>query len=79
MTHFHNLRDFIAMGGYASYVWSAYTLVFIVLLSQLGLTWREAIKVRQRLVKNKLQQSASTGLESSPASSWNMTAESEGQ
>jgi heme exporter protein D len=32
---FHSLHDFIHMGGYASYVWSAYGITFLILGIQL--------------------------------------------
>lgn len=32
MFFFHSWHTFFAMGGYAAYVWSAYLLVFFVLL-----------------------------------------------
>lgn len=31
--NFTGLQDFLAMGGYAAYVWSAYAVFFIVLLA----------------------------------------------
>ncbi len=30
--HFQNFHDFLLMGGYAPYVWSAYGITFVVLL-----------------------------------------------
>ncbi|UUM29789.1 heme exporter protein CcmD [Vibrio japonicus] len=30
--HFESLNDFFAMGGYASYVWSAFGITFLSLL-----------------------------------------------
>ncbi|NOI09620.1 heme exporter protein CcmD [Vibrio alginolyticus] len=30
--HFESLRDFFAMGGYASYVWSAFGITFLSML-----------------------------------------------
>lgn len=32
--NFHSLTDFLHMGGYAAYVWSAYGIVAIVLIAQ---------------------------------------------
>jgi heme exporter protein CcmD len=34
------LLDFLAMGGYAEYVWSAYGLVAIFLIAQWFFPWR---------------------------------------
>ncbi|HCE4563291.1 heme exporter protein CcmD [Vibrio parahaemolyticus] len=30
--HFESLSDFVAMGGYASYVWSAFGITFLSML-----------------------------------------------
>lgn len=34
------IQDFLHMGGYATYVWSAYSAVFIFLITQWFLPWR---------------------------------------
>ena len=35
-----NLHDFLAMGGYAPYVWPAYGLTLLVLTLNILATWR---------------------------------------
>ena len=40
--------EFLAMGGYAFYVWSAYALVAIVLIGNAVVPWQ-----RHRRLKNK--------------------------
>jgi len=32
--HFHSLADFFHMGGYAAYVWPAYGIAAVILISQ---------------------------------------------
>ncbi len=43
------MQDFLAMGGYAFYVWSAYGLTAIVLIGLLlqSLLWHRRLKRRQ--------------------------------
>src|ERR671919_934894 len=36
------LSEFLAMGGYAAYVWSAFGFALVVLLGLLGQSWRAA-------------------------------------
>jgi heme exporter protein D len=36
------LSEFLAMGGYAAYVWSAFGFATVVLLGLLGQSWRAA-------------------------------------
>jgi heme exporter protein D len=36
------LTDFLAMGGYAAYVWPAYGFAALVLIVLLGQSWRSA-------------------------------------
>jgi heme exporter protein D len=36
------LSEFLAMGGYAGYVWSAFGFALVVLLGLLGQSWRAA-------------------------------------
>ena len=36
------MSDFLAMGGYAAYVWSAYGLALLVLIALLVQSWRSA-------------------------------------
>lgn len=42
---FESLRDFLAMGGYAPYVWSAWTISIIVL----GIVWMQARREWRRV------------------------------
>ena len=37
-----DLSEFLAMGGYAAYVWSAFGFALVVLLGLLGQSWRAA-------------------------------------
>lgn len=36
------MSEFLAMGGYAAYVWSAFGFALVVLLGLLGQSWRAA-------------------------------------
>ena len=36
------MTDFLAMGGYAAYVWSAYGIAAVVLIALLVQSWRSA-------------------------------------
>ena len=36
------MSEFLAMGGYAAYVWSAFGFALLVLLGLLGQSWRAA-------------------------------------
>lgn len=47
-----SLGQFLAMHGYASYVWPAFGLVIVALAVQLGCAWRDY----RRLVKQLKQQ-----------------------
>ena len=40
------IATFLAMGGYAAFVWSAYGITAVVLLALLVLSWR-GVKARQ--------------------------------
>lgn len=51
---FDSFSAFIAMGGYAQYVWASFVLSFVVLLALL----LEAIWKRRRLFKQLQQQQA---------------------
>lgn len=44
------MAEFLAMGGYAFFVWSAYGLVGVVLIGNAAVPWR-----RHRRLKNKGQ------------------------
>jgi heme exporter protein D len=54
------LQDFIAMGGYAAYVWPAYALFFIVLIADTvapGLRRRRIlVELRARLARQSARQ-----------------------
>jgi heme exporter protein D len=53
MGYFHSFNQFLAMGGYAIYVWSAYFfLIFIFLL-----TWIKAQITLKKLLKQDRSQS----------------------
>jgi heme exporter protein D len=41
-TEEQGLGEFLAMGGYAAYVWSAFGFALVVLLGLLGQSWRAA-------------------------------------
>lgn len=41
MSHFSNVQDFLAMGGYGAYVWSAYGVVIAVFILQIFQAWRD--------------------------------------
>lgn len=45
------VREFLAMGGYAPYVWSAYGLTAILLLGNLWLAFRRERRVLQELAR----------------------------
>ena len=49
---FANLSDFLAMGGYSIYVWSAYGVAFF---SILALCWH-SVRMRYRILKKLKQQ-----------------------
>ncbi len=43
------MNEFLNMGGYAAYVWSAYGLAFVVLLLNAVLPRMQARRIRRRL------------------------------
>ena len=43
------MSEFLHMGGYASYVWSAFGLTFVVVMGNFVLTWRGLGKTRTRI------------------------------
>ena len=54
---FNSFHDFIAMGGYAGYVWSAFAITFIAMAA----IWCMSVKRRKRIlteVRNKLERQA---------------------
>jgi len=56
MTSFASIQAFIAMGGYADYVWSAYAIVLVALLLHMIVA---KTKLR-RVIKQLRRQHAST-------------------
>ncbi|AJR09528.1 heme exporter protein CcmD [Photobacterium gaetbulicola] len=55
--HFDSFSDFLAMGGYASYVWSAYGISFAALLwlivSSLSTKRRLAAEIKNKIAREK--------------------------
>ena len=49
MSHFANFQNFLQMGGYAGCVWSAYGLVFGILMLQLVSALRKWRRLRKNL------------------------------
>lgn len=49
MEHFADIQAFWNMGGYAACVWSAYGMVFGVLIMQLFSAWRKWRRLRKNL------------------------------
>ncbi|MGL4225353.1 heme exporter protein CcmD [Vibrio misgurnus] len=55
--HFQSFSDFLAMGGYASYVWSAFGLTYL----SMSVLWVVSVRRKQQLlaeVRNKLERQA---------------------
>ena len=50
------MNDFLAMGGYAKYVWSAYSLTLIVLVFTVVLTKRMLTNTRQSILRRQASQ-----------------------
>jgi heme exporter protein D len=50
------MSDFLAMGGYAKYVWSSYGLTLIVLVITVVLTKRMLTNTRQRVLRRQASQ-----------------------
>ncbi|MBR9787928.1 heme exporter protein CcmD [Vibrio sp. J1-1] len=55
--HFESLSDFFAMGGYASYVWSAFGITFLSMLILLITSLRRGDALRKE-VKAKIDRQA---------------------
>ncbi|EHP3971771.1 heme exporter protein CcmD [Vibrio parahaemolyticus] len=55
--HFESLSDFFAMGGYASYVWSAFGITFLSMLILLITSLRRG-DVLMKEVKAKIDRQA---------------------
>ena len=53
------MNDFLAMGGYAQYVWSAYSISLVVLAMTVWLTRRNLAKTRERVTRYQLSQQGS--------------------
>ncbi|WEM41593.1 heme exporter protein CcmD [Photobacterium sp. DA100] len=55
--HFDSFSDFLAMGGYASFVWSAYGISFAALLwlivSSLNTKRRLAAEIKNKIAREK--------------------------
>ena len=48
------LQEFLAMGGYAFYVWTAYGITFLVLLLNVLLpVWQRKQLIRQLIIRQK--------------------------
>ena len=47
------MSDFLAMGGYAKYVWSAYSISLVVLTLTVFLTKRTLANTRQRILRRQ--------------------------
>lgn len=64
--YFHSWADFINMGGYAGYVWSAFSITAIVLVLLFWLSVRrgkQAIKQIQQHLERQARIEAAKGLE----------------
>lgn len=49
MLSFTTIQDFLQMGGYAAYVWSAYGITLIVLIVNVGLILRKQKKAMKKI------------------------------
>jgi heme exporter protein D len=52
--HWNSFSDFLAMGGYALYVWGAFGMTVLVMLLETWLTLRQQRAVRQRIARQLL-------------------------
>lgn len=43
------LHDFLAMGGYAAYVWPAYTITLLILLGNVISAWHNNRKILKKI------------------------------
>lgn len=48
----NSLQQFLAMGGYASYVWSAYGIAALILLGNVGLALHTKRTIKRKLRKH---------------------------
>jgi heme exporter protein D len=49
------VAEFLAMGGYAGYVWSAFGFTFVVMVGLLAQSWRLARRRERELVELRAQ------------------------
>ncbi|OAN18584.1 transcriptional regulator [Photobacterium jeanii] len=60
--HFESFSDFLAMGGYASYVWSAYGISFLamlwILMSSLNKKRRLMAELKNKIAREQRIQDA---------------------
>lgn len=47
----NNLSEFLHMGGYGAYVWSAYGITFVAMILAVVVPLRQHSSLRQRLTK----------------------------
>ncbi len=47
------MSEFLAMGGYAKYVWSAYSITLVVLVFAVVLTKRALTNTRMRVIRRR--------------------------
>lgn len=53
------LDDFLGMGGYAVYVWPAYTITLLILLINVISAWRNNRKILKKLKQQLLLEKTS--------------------
>lgn len=51
--YFHHLRDFLAMGGFAAYVWSAFGLTWVALIINVYVPLRQHRYLLKKLAQKK--------------------------
>lgn len=57
------MSDFFAMGGYASYVWSAYALTALVIVGVAAASVREHLRLKAAVSDLEAERAALTGAE----------------
>jgi heme exporter protein D len=55
------MQDFLAMGGYAAYVWPCFGLTAVVIVANLVAARYRFTRTRQRLARRLARQEPSTG------------------
>jgi heme exporter protein D len=50
------MNEFFAMGGYAKYVWSAYSITLVVLIITVILTRQALTRTREQVLRRQLSQ-----------------------